>query len=82
MIWNEGKLTNLFSNLFVQTKFLVPCTRYTRHTITESQEHGILIKLGTQCIINHVKMLLWDKDMRSYSYYVEVCQERALNIQY
>ncbi|XP_076667773.1 BTB (POZ) domain containing 9 isoform X1 [Andrena cerasifolii] len=45
---------------------------YTRHTITESQEHGILIKLGTQCIINHVKMLLWDKDMRSYSYYLEV----------
>nr|XP_033340113.1 BTB/POZ domain-containing protein 9 isoform X1 [Megalopta genalis] len=45
---------------------------YTRHTITESQEYGILIKLGTQCIINHIKMLLWDKDMRSYSYYIEV----------
>ncbi|XP_017886024.1 BTB/POZ domain-containing protein 9-like [Ceratina calcarata] len=45
---------------------------YTRHTITDSREHGILVKLGTQCIINHIKMLLWDKDMRSYSYYVEV----------
>lgn len=46
---------------------------YTRHTITDSPEQGILIKLGTQCIINHIKMLLWDRDMRSYSYYIEVC---------
>lgn len=45
---------------------------YTRHTITDAPEQGILIKLGTQCIINHVKMLLWDRDMRSYSYYIEV----------
>jgi len=45
---------------------------YTRHTISDSQEYGILIKLGEQCIINHVKMLLWDRDMRSYSYYIEV----------
>lgn len=44
---------------------------YTRHTISDSEEHGILIKLGEQCIINHVKMLLWDRDMRSYSYYIE-----------
>ncbi|KAH0953517.1 hypothetical protein HN011_010318 [Eciton burchellii] len=44
---------------------------YTRHTISDSQEYGILIKLGEQCIINHVKMLLWDRDMRSYSYYIE-----------
>lgn len=44
---------------------------YTRHTISDTQEHGILIKLGTQYIINHVKMLLWDRDMRSYSYYIE-----------
>ncbi|CAL7945813.1 unnamed protein product [Xylocopa violacea] len=49
---------------------------YTRHTITESREHGILVKLGTQCIINHVKMLLWDKDMRSYSYYLEVSMDQ------
>ncbi|XP_076652574.1 BTB (POZ) domain containing 9 [Halictus rubicundus] len=49
---------------------------YTRHTITESQEHGILIKLGTPWIINHFKMLLWDKDMRSYSYYIEVSMDQ------
>lgn len=53
---------------------------YTRHTITESPEQGILIKLGTQCIINSVKMLLWDRDMRSYSYYIEVCTCRNVTL--
>jgi BTB/POZ domain-containing protein 9 len=49
---------------------------YTRHAINESGDHGILIKLGTQAIINHIKMLLWDRDLRyrkhlyvNYSYY-------------
>jgi hypothetical protein len=37
---------------------------YTRHAINESGDHGILIKLGTQAIINHIKMLLWDRDLR------------------
>lgn len=46
---------------------------YTRHTISDTEEHGgILIKLGSQYIINHIKMLLWDLDLRSYSYYIEV----------
>ncbi|KAI5749382.1 hypothetical protein M8J76_006905 [Diaphorina citri] len=50
---------------------------YTRHTITEatsstSCDNGILIKLGTQAIVNHIKLLLWDKDLRSYSYFIEV----------
>lgn len=45
---------------------------YTRHTISDTEEHGgILIKLGSQYIINHIKMLLWDLDLRSYSYYIE-----------
>lgn len=33
---------------------------------------GILIELGIQCIVNHIKMLLWDRDTRAYSYYIEV----------
>ena len=53
----------------IETNFIF---RYTRHTITDTQDHGILIKLGCQCIINHIKMLLWDRDGRSYSYYMEV----------
>lgn len=50
---------------------------YTRHTITDTHEHGILIKLGTQYIINHIKMLLWDRDMRSYSYFIEGSMDQA-----
>lgn len=45
---------------------------YTRHAISEAGDNGILIKLGTQSIVNHIKMLLWDRDLRSYSYYIEV----------
>jgi BTB/POZ domain-containing protein 9 len=37
---------------------------YTRHAINESGDHGILIKLGTQAIVNYIKMLLWDRDFR------------------
>ncbi len=37
---------------------------YTRHSIRISDDPGILIKLGTQCIVNHIKILLWDKDLR------------------
>lgn len=42
---------------------------FTRHTIGE--DPGICIELGSQIIINHIQMLLWDKDDRSYSYYIE-----------
>nr|CAD7585955.1 unnamed protein product [Timema genevievae] len=49
---------------------------YTRHAINETGDHGVLIKLGTQAIINHIKMLLWDRDLRSYSYYIEVSMDQ------
>ncbi|KAI1284895.1 BTB/POZ domain-containing protein 9 [Halotydeus destructor] len=49
---------------------------FTRHHIDDSNGQGILIKLGMQCIINHMKMLLWDKDMRAYSYYIEVSMDQ------
>ncbi|XP_058120656.1 BTB/POZ domain-containing protein 9 [Anopheles ziemanni] len=46
---------------------------YTRHSIGENGEaHGIVVELGTVFIINHIKMLLWDRDNRSYNYYIEV----------
>ncbi|XP_055299673.1 BTB/POZ domain-containing protein 9 [Sitodiplosis mosellana] len=44
---------------------------YTRHSITDTGDQCILVELGTISIINHIKMLLWDKDIRSYSYYIE-----------
>ncbi|XP_041774053.1 BTB/POZ domain-containing protein 9 [Anopheles merus] len=46
---------------------------YTRHSISETGDSsGIIVELGKLFIINHIKVLLWDRDMRSYSYYVEV----------
>ncbi|GAB0091414.1 BTB/POZ domain-containing protein 9 [Sergentomyia squamirostris] len=45
---------------------------YTRHTINEANDQGIVVELGAICIINHIKLLLWDKDVRSYCYYIEI----------
>ncbi len=49
---------------------------FTRHPIDEISEKGIIVKLGMQCIINHVRMLLWDRDNRSYSYFIEVSMDQ------
>lgn len=45
---------------------------YTRHSIDENEGKGIVVMLGMPCIVNHMRLLLWDKDLRSYSYYIEV----------
>ncbi|KAH8396295.1 hypothetical protein KR222_007660, partial [Zaprionus bogoriensis] len=45
---------------------------YTRHCITDVNDAGIVVELGTMCMINHIRMLLWDRDSRAYSYYIEV----------
>ncbi|XP_031623823.1 BTB/POZ domain-containing protein 9 [Contarinia nasturtii] len=44
---------------------------YTRHSINDANDLSIIVELGTISIINHMKMLLWDRDTRSYSYYIE-----------
>ncbi|CAG2113642.1 unnamed protein product, partial [Medioppia subpectinata] len=49
---------------------------FTRHHIDEASGQGILIQLGRQCIINHIRVLLWDKDMRAYSYYIEISMDQ------
>lgn len=36
---------------------------YTRHTISDDLQ-GIILRLGTPCIVNHIRMLLWDRDLR------------------
>ncbi|XP_046727510.1 LOW QUALITY PROTEIN: BTB/POZ domain-containing protein 9 [Silurus meridionalis] len=49
---------------------------FTRHPIEEDgRSAGIQIRLGQPSIINHVRLLLWDKDSRSYSYYIEVSMD-------
>lgn len=45
---------------------------YTRHSITDSGDQCIVVELGTISIINQIKLLLWDRDVRSYAYYIEV----------
>lgn len=47
------------------------CSGYTRHSISDSGDLNIVVELGTISIINHIKVLLWDRDIRSYSYYIE-----------
>jgi len=37
---------------------------FTRHAIDDNNVHGIVIRLGQLSIINGIRMLLWDRDMR------------------
>lgn len=37
---------------------------YTRHAINGPGDQGIVVKLGVPSIINHIRMLLWDRDLR------------------
>ena len=39
---------------------------------SSSSQNCIVVKLGNSTIFNHIRLLLWDKDTRSYSYYIEV----------
>ena len=41
---------------------------FTRHPIEDSDERGVVIQLGAPHIINCVRMLLWDRDMRLVLY--------------
>lgn len=49
---------------------------FSRHPIEEEgRAAGIQVRLGQPSIINHLRLLLWDKDSRSYSYYIEVSMD-------
>jgi len=45
---------------------------FTRHGIDDEDSEGIVVRLGQPAILNTIKLLLWDKDARSYAYYVDV----------
>lgn len=45
---------------------------FTYHPIDDTSQNSIIVKLGSPSIFNQIKLLLWDKDIRSYSYYVEI----------
>jgi len=40
---------------------------FTRHPIDDNNGLGIVIRLGQPSIINCIRMLLWDRDMRYVS---------------
>uniref|UniRef100_A0A4W3GF64 BTB/POZ domain-containing protein 9 n=1 Tax=Callorhinchus milii TaxID=7868 RepID=A0A4W3GF64_CALMI len=48
---------------------------FSRHPIDDDCRSGICVKLGQPSIINHIRVLLWDRDSRSYSYYIEVSMD-------
>lgn len=50
---------------------------YSRHPITDCPNPGIVVQLGNITIINHIKILLWDQDIRSYSYFIEVSVDQV-----
>ena len=54
---------------------------FTRHPIDDNHGQGIVIKLGKPCIINTVRMLLWDRDMRwvrCLTYFIACCSNRLV----
>lgn len=56
----------------MDSDFLPLTIGFTRHSITDANDQCITVELGTTSIINHVKTLLWDRDQRSYSYFIDV----------
>ena len=48
---------------------------FTLHYLEEGR--AIVIALGRPTIINTIKMLLWDRDLRSYSYYIQVSMDNT-----
>lgn len=44
---------------------------YASHIIGDDSE-CLMVEFGTVHILNHLKLFLWDRDIRSYSYYIEV----------
>lgn len=53
---------------------------YTSHVIDENDiaNNCIIVELGGIYIINHIQILLWDRDIRSYSYYIEVSVNKEI----
>lgn len=46
---------------------------FTIHYLEEGK--AIVVALGRPTIINTIRMLLWDRDLRSYSYYIEISMD-------
>lgn len=53
---------------------------YTSHIIDENDQSNncIIVELGSIYILNHIQILLWDRDIRSYSYYIDVSVNKEI----
>ena len=49
---------------------------FTCHPIQDTVSDGIIVELGEQSFINAMRFLLWDRDARSYCYYIEVSLDK------
>jgi len=51
---------------------------FSRHPIDaeSGDKAGIVVRLGMPAIINRINLLLWDRDQRAYSYYIEVSMDQ------
>ena len=45
---------------------------YTYHSISGSDAQGIVVRLSHPHLMNAMRLLLWDRDHRSYSFYIQV----------
>ncbi|CAH8597791.1 unnamed protein product [Schistosoma turkestanicum] len=48
-----------------------------RHSLTEPNAN-IIIRLGKPSIVNTIRMQLWDQDLRSYSYFIDVSLDQSI----
>ena len=51
---------------------------FTRHPIDDNHGQGVVIKLNMPYIINTIKMLLWDRDMRLVCHDLQVIINRMM----
>jgi BTB/POZ domain-containing protein 9 len=76
---NENIATNLHKALVVKGEFKSALLDgdtnnydfdrgFTYHTIDETTQNCIIVKLGDPTIFNQIKLLLWDKDLRLIFY--------------
>lgn len=50
---------------------------FTCHPIQDVVSDGIVVELGEPSFINAIRFLLWDRDARSYCYYIEVSLDKS-----
>jgi BTB/POZ domain-containing protein 9 len=66
------------SNFFGVPQHLDGSDGFVLHNIPDTSHQGITIELDGIYDINHLRIRLWDLDLRDYSYYVEVSVDQKI----